>query len=152
MTSSPAVTWSSYRIVPPPSQWIHFHKTVLWQPELRLLRVRWVVSASCSSLPLVCFSLLECTRHPPKGCAVARRVGKHWRETKNKEKNFRLEPVRRKFIQLCQDFQRSIWTKMWLSKCWKAHALNDFVVCKSVTSCSDVAMEIKSKHDYRWII
>lgn len=94
------------------------------------------MSASCSSLPLVCFSLLECTRHPPKGSAVARREGKHWKETKNKEKNFRLEPVRQKFIW--------IYTGAFGRKC---NSANDFVACKSVTSCSDVAMGMKSKHD-----
>lgn len=82
--------------------------SVLWQHALCLLRVRCVMSAPCSSLPLVCFSSAGMYQTSLKGSAVARREVKHWKETKNKERNFRLEPVRRKLIQLCQDLHSSL--------------------------------------------
>lgn len=134
MTSFPAATWSSYRVVPPLSA---VTPSTPWQLALCLLRVRWATPAFSSSLPPGVFFSSGMYQTVSKGSAVARREGKYWHEATNRAKNFWLQPIRLKLLQLCRTqkrlavvlmaqcdylhWEKRVWEIMWLSKGWIEH-------------------------------
>lgn len=142
------------------------HPTVLRQHALRLLRVGWTVSASRCSLPVLCFSLLECTRQPRRALQLQdmkESTGKRPR-TRGKmsgcnQSDWSSSNSVRVYTAVsacCCCFHATVWmftrrekvlgdnvTQQMLA--W-AHTLNGFVACESVSSCSAVGI-MKKTHN-----